>query len=390
MKNIVLFDSPKARTGLLPLTFTRPVAEIRIGALTIRQKWQRMLPGIYSWLTEDYLAEKYPLGEVATDTDLLFVAGNLLPDPSTVEYISLLPVGKALAVGGQTVVFRGSLEAFKSGGFDAMELPQHPVAITSVIDIFKLNGEEIRRDFRLLTDGRTSAPLSPTVTVLGDPKDIFVEEGCDIECASINAKHGPVYIAKGVEIMEGARLRGPLAVMEGTKIKMNAMIYEDTTFGPECRIAGEVANAVFQGYSNKGHDGVCLNAVIGEWCNIGAASTASNLKNNYQPVKVWSYADRKFVQTNETFCGLIMGDHSKLAINTSLNTATTIGVGVNFFGAGFPRTFIPSFTFGSPGKMSKISFDDLIQTARTMMARRHVELTEQDIAILRYLYDTVE
>lgn len=384
MNSIILVDLEPARTGLLPLTFTRPVADLRVGALTIRQKWERMLPGDYSYLTQPYLAEKFPMGDATAD-DTLFIAGNLLPDPALVEYITMLKPGQALAVDGVNVAMRGSADTVKA--ISGPGMPVNAVMLRSVIDIFKLNGEQIRHDWRLLTAGRTSAPLSPTVTIIGDPAQVFVEEGCDIECASINTKHGPVYIAAGVEVMEGARLRGPLAVMEGTKIKMNAMVYEDCTFGPECRIAGETANAVFQGYSNKGHDGVCLNAVIGEWCNIGAASTASNLKNNYAPVKVWSYVKGGFVKTDEQFCGLIMGDHSKLAINTSLNTATTIGVGVNFFGAGFPRTYIPSFSFGSPVKMTKIPFAELIATARTMMARRHVELTPADESILRYLYD---
>lgn len=338
MNTVILVDMEPARTALLPLTFTRPVADIRVGALTIRQKWERMLPGSYSYLTPGYLSGKYSMADASAE-DTLFIAGNLLPDPAVVEYITMLKPGQALKAGDETVAMRGSIDMFKAGAAEGM--PVECRMLRSVIDIFKLNGEEIRHDWRLLTDGRTSAALSPTVTVIGDPADLFVEEGCDIECASINTKHGPVYIARGVEVMEGARLRGPLAVMEGTKIKMNAMVYEDCTFGPECRIAGETANAVFQGYSNKGHDGVCLNAVIGEWCNIGAASTASNLKNNYAPVKVWSYLKKGFVKTNEQFCGLIMGDHSKLAINTSLNTATTVGVGVNFFGAGFPAPTSP-------------------------------------------------
>lgn len=387
MSSVILVDLEPFRSALLPLTFTRPVADIRVGALTIREKWERILPGEYSYLTEEYLSKKFPIGDASAD-DTLFIAGNLLPNEAIINYLQLLPSGKYLSCDGVKIAFRGSLEAYKAGVGDAM--PVEAEMLKSTIDIFKLNGEQITRDWQLLTDGRTSAPLSSTVTVIGDPSLIFVEEGCDIECASINTKHGPVYIASGVEVMEGARLRGPLAVMEGTKIKMNAMIYEDCTFGPECRIAGETANAVFQGYSNKGHDGVCLNAVIGEWCNIGAASTASNLKNNYAPIKVWSYAKKGFVQTGEQFCGLIMGDHSKLAINTSLNTATTIGVGVNFFGAGFPRTYIPSFSFGTPAKMSKIPFADLIETARVMMCRRHIELTQNDIDILQYLYDHAE
>lgn len=387
MNSIILVDIEPARTGLLPLTFTRPVADIRVGALTIREKWQRMLPGDYSYLTQEYLAEKFPMGD-ATSEDTLFIAGNLLPDPALVEYITMLKPGQALSVEGVNVAVRGSMDIYKAITEPGMAV--NGVILRSVIDIFKLNGEQIRHDWRLLTNGRSSAPLSPTVTVIGDPSQVFVEDGCDIECASINTKHGPVYIAAGVEVMEGARLRGPLAVMQGTKIKMNAMVYEDCTFGPECRIAGETANAVFQGFSNKGHDGVCLNAVIGEWCNIGAASTASNLKNNYAPVKVWSYAKKGFVKTNEQFCGLIMGDHSKLAINTSLNTATTVGVGVNFFGAGFPRTYIPSFSFGSPVKMTKMPFEDVTETARIMMGRRHVELTPADERILRYLYEHAE
>lgn len=386
MENVILFDREPARTGLLPLTFTRPVAELRVGALTIRQKWERMLHGTYSWLTQDYLKVKYPASNPDSASNL-FIAGDVFPDPRLVAMIPMLEEGQALtdARDDSVIAFRGSLDDFNKG--PRQTAPIDVKSISTVIDIFKLNGDEIRNDFRILTDGATSAQISDTNVVIGDRSQLFVEEGCEIECASFNVKHGPIYIGKGVEIMEGSRLRGPIAIMADSKVKMNTMIYEDTTVGPQCRVAGELANAVIQGYSNKAHDGVLLNAVVGEWCNIGAAATSSNLKNNYAKIKVWSYLKNGFVQTDEQFCGLIMGDYSKLAINTSLNTATTVGVGVNFFGAGFPRTYIPSFSFGSPVKMTKCSFDELIDTTRVVMSRRHVELTQADIDILKYLYD---
>ena len=386
MENVILFDREPARTGLLPLTFTRPVADIRVGALTIRQKWERMLHGTYSWLTQGYLSVKFGISNPA-DRSNLFIAGDVLPDPRLVAMIPMLEEGQALtdARDDSVIAFRGSLDDFKKA--PRQTAPIDVKLVSTVIDVFKLNGDEIRNDFRIFTDGVASAPISDTNVVIGDRSQLFVEEGCEIECASFNVKHGPIYIAKGVEIMEGARLRGPIAIMADSKVKMNTMIYEDTTVGPQCRVAGELANAVIQGYSNKAHDGVLLNAVVGEWCNIGAAATSSNLKNNYAKIKVWSYEKKGFVKTDEQFCGLIMGDYSKLAINTSLNTATTVGVGVNFFGAGFPRTYIPSFSFGSPLKMTKCSLDELIDTARIVMSRRHVDLTQADIDIMTYLYN---
>ncbi len=372
MKNIILFDPVKARAELLPLTFTRPVGLVRHGIMTMTEKWQRAIPGAYSYDTQDYLAMKYPMVEAA-DGDNLFIAANLHPDSQLVEAILALEIGEALTLNGETIARRGN-------GTPAAtkEYAGTPLAINHIYDIFMLNDEALRRDFEVLTEGRTSQPLSDTCRLIGDPSQLFIEEGATVEGAIINVSKGPVYVGRDAEIMEGACLRGPIAMCEHSVVNMGGKIYGATTLGPYCKVGGELNNVVMTGYSNKAHDGFLGNAVIGEWCNLGAGCTASNLKNTYGPVKLWSIADECFVKTGLQFCGLIMGDHSKAGINTMFNTATVVGVGVNFYGAGFPRTFLPSFTEGSVQGMKPVDMDRFFDTASRMMGRRHVELTPID------------
>lgn len=376
MKNIILFDPVEARDRLLPLTLTRPVALIRHGITTISEKWQKAIPGAYSYSTQDYLSMKYPMVE-ATDGDNLFIAGNLHPDSKLVEAILALNIGEALTFNGETIARRGNGNPTSETEYDGT-----PFRLSNVWDIFMLNDEAIRRDFELLTAGRSSRPLSDSCRLIGDPSQLFIEEGATVECANINVSKGPVYIGRDAEVMEGACLRGPIAMCEHSVVNMGGKIYGATTLGPYCKVGGELNNVVMTGFSNKAHDGFLGNAVIGEWCNLGAGCTASNLKNTYAPVKLWSMAEGRFIKTDLQFCGLIMGDHSKAGINTMFNTATVVGVGVNFYGAGFPRTFIPSFTQGSTAGMREVDMDAFFETASTVMSRRHLELTEIDKEIL--------
>ncbi|MDE5692931.1 MAG: GlmU family protein [Duncaniella sp.] len=380
MQNIILFDPVKARTDLLPLTYTRPVALIRHGITTMLEKWQRAIQGTYSFQTQDYLSIKYPLVSADEDNDL-YIAANIHPDQQLTQAILALPPRGQLTLGGEVIARRG----YRQEG-PATEYTGTPLVINNIWDIFMLNDEAIRRDFADLTAGRTSQPLSSTCTLIGDPADLFIEEGATVEAATINVKHGPVYIGRDAEIMEGACLRGPIALCEHAVVNMGGKIYGATTLGPYCKVGGELNNVVMTGYSNKAHDGFLGNAVIGEWCNLGAGCTASNLKNTYGTIKLWSMGQGRFVDTGLQFCGLIMGDHSKAGINTMFNTATTVGVGVNFYGAGFPRTFIPSFTQGSTAGMKPVFMDAFFETAAKVMARRHIELTQMDKDILYSIY----
>ncbi len=375
MQNVILFDPAKARLELLPLTYTRPVALVRHGILTMLEKWQRAIEGTYSFHTQDYLSTKYPMNLSADGNDL-FIAANVHPDPELTAAILSLTPGAQLLLDGEVIARRSGDNG------PAIEYTGKPLVINHIWELFMLNDEALRRDFELITAGRKSQPLSDTCTLIGDPANLFIEEGATVEAANINVKHGPVYIGRDAEVMEGACLRGPIALCEHAVVNMGGKIYGATTLGPYCKVGGELNNVVMTGYSNKAHDGFLGNAVIGEWCNLGAGCTASNLKNTYGTIKLWSIGQGRFVDTGLQFCGLIMGDHSKAGINTMFNTATTVGVGVNFYGAGFPRTFIPSFTQGSTAGMKPIYMDAFFETASKVMARRHVKLTEMDKEIL--------
>ena len=380
MQNIILFDPVKAREALLPLTYTRPVAMIRHGITTMLEKWQDAIEGTYSFETQDYLSMKYPIS-LSADGDDLYIAANLHPDAQLVEAILALAPGTSLTLNGEVIARRGN------GETGATEYTGTPFAINHIWEVFSLNDEALRRDFARLTAGRKSQPLSDTCTLIGDPAELFIEEGATIEGAIINVKKGPVYVGRDAEIMEGACLRGPIALCEHAVVNMGGKIYGATTLGPYCKVGGELNNVVMTGYSNKAHDGFLGNAVIGEWCNLGAGCTASNLKNTYGNIKLWSIGEGHFVKTGLQFCGLIMGDHSKAGINTMFNTATIVGVGVNFYGAGFPRTFIPSFTQGTTAGMTPVDMDAFFETASKVMSRRHVQLTEIDKEILINIHE---
>jgi UDP-N-acetylglucosamine diphosphorylase/glucosamine-1-phosphate N-acetyltransferase len=379
--NIVLFDPETARGNLLPLTYTRPVCEIRIGIDTIAQKWQSMLPGDYFYDTVDYLRIKYaPCPE---DADLR-IAGNIVPDAALVSAVQALADGEALYSGDTLIAVRGS-ERTKT------QYAGTVTAVNMLFDIFMLNDAVLRADFERITAGRERRKVSPTVTVIGDESQLFIDaEAGDVEGCVINVSKGPIYIGAGAEVMEGVCMRGPVALCQHATVNMGAKIYGATTIGPWSKVGGEVNNAVIFGYSNKAHDGFLGNAVIGEWCNIGAGCVASNLKNDYTEIKLWNYPAHRFMRTGLQFCGLIMGDHSKAGINTMLNTATVLGVGVNVHGSGFPRPFLASFSEGSTAGFYDVPMRKFFETARTVMARRDIALSDADIAILTHVRDLAE
>ncbi|MBR5551821.1 MAG: glucose-1-phosphate thymidylyltransferase [Muribaculaceae bacterium] len=391
MLNIILFDAVEVRENLLPMTFTRPVADLRVGILTIREKWERVLDGSYSYLTVDYLQEKFPVNEAEEN---LFVAGNICPTTELIAKIKMLNVGDVLISSqGEIIAFRGGLKDFSSRNFAReIECYNDCLTIKMLYDIFMENHRGIVEDFALLTHGRASQSLSDTNTVIGNPVDangnpmIFIEEGAVVEGAMLNVKNGPIYVGRNAEVMEGSCLRGPIALCEHAVVNMGTRMYGATTLGPYCKVGGEVNNVVMMGYSNKAHDGFLGNAVIGEWCNIGGGSTASNLKNDYTEIKLWNYPAHRFLRTGLQFCGLIMGDHSKSGINCMFNTATVLGVGVNIHGAGFPRNFVASFSEGSASGFTDVPLTKFFDIARRMMARRGLTLSEIDMRIFESIH----
>lgn len=385
MHNIVLKDDESVRANLLPLTFTRPISLIRQGIMTIKEKWEFLLPGNYFYETADYLECKYKKPEQPTDNDII-IASHIIPDERLVARIKALTPGQRLVSNGEEIARMGheATETIELGPDET------PLSIHHPYDIFKSNDIAIERDFALITKGRKSCKISESNTIIGDASKIFVEEGATVEGAIINAAKGHIYIGKGAEIMEGSCIRGALALLDGAIINMGSKIYGATTIGPHCKVGGELNNVVMIGYSNKAHDGFLGNAVIGEWCNLGAGCVASNLKNDYTEIKLWNYPSRRFLKTGLQFCGLIMGDHSKAGINTMFNTATVLGVGVNIHGSGFPRNFVASFTEGSPAGFSDVPLHKFFDIARRVMARRDVDLTEQDIEIYTKLYEITE
>ena len=390
----VLYDRPLTRQDLLPLTYMRPIADCRVGIWTIREKWQHLLGADTFSLTESYLEAKFPFcRETGTHT---YINGSIIPTAEMAGLVRLLKEGQSLHQGDTTIAYC-TAEAMIYGEVTGSADRAHYVTYTEDFlqisfpyDIFKLNGAEIAADFKLITAGRTSQPLSSTNTLLGDPSQIFIEEGASVECGIFNVKGGPIYIGRDAEIMEGCIIRGPFALGDHAGLKMAAKIYGGTTVGPHCRVGGEVSNGVFFGYSNKGHDGFIGNSVIAEWCNLGADTNCSNLKNNYGKVDVWNYREEKYISSGMQFHGLIMADHSKSGINTMFNTGTVIGVAANIFGGGFPDKFIPSFTWGGAGEMETFRFDKAQEVAERMMVRRDVKLTEADIEMMKVAFERDE
>ena len=380
--NYILFDGP-SRNNLLPLTFTRPVAEIRVGVLTIREKWETFLHSTITSITEDYLSDKFPMVEFEEN---IFINASFLPNPELVKLISNLKPNESINSGDNLIAFYSnqSQEEIDLDSFTKIDFTTSLMQITCLTDIFKINSLAIKADYDLITNNRVSSKISSTNNLI-HPENIFIEDGVSMEFVTLNATDGPIYIAKDCEIMEGSLIRGPFALCENSILKLGSKIYGGTTIGPYCKIGGEVTNSVVFGYSNKGHDGYLGNSLIGEWCNLGADTNTSNLKNNYADVKIWNYEEDKFLTTGEQFCGLIMGDHSKSAINTMFNTGTVVGVCSNIFGSGFPRNFIPSFSWGGNKGFAEYNIDKVFEVNSKVMKRKKCIFSEKDKAILTHL-----
>ena len=374
--NYTLFDEPSIRQSLLPLTFTRPVSLIRIGILTIAEKWEIFTGEKPLFITESYLHEKFPKG----DTELC-INGAVIPNAALFEEIKNLQHGEALVKQGLTIAYRGIIAEVKK---------ESQAEFRTVIfpwDIFAQNSAEIRSDIELLKPIKKWYTVEDKPTIVYKPDNVFIEEGVKIRAAVLNAEDGPIYLGKNSEVQEGALIKGPFALCEGSVVNMGGKMRGDSTIGPYSKVGGEISNSVIFGYSNKGHDGFIGNTVIGEWCNLGADTNTSNLKNNYSQVQVYSYKDKGLANTGLQFCGLIMGDHSKSGINTMFNTGTVVGVCANIFGSGFPDKFIPSYAWGGADGFETFKLDKAYEVAERVMARRKIKLEEADKIILKYIFD---
>jgi UDP-N-acetylglucosamine diphosphorylase/glucosamine-1-phosphate N-acetyltransferase len=386
--NFILFDDERYH-HFLPLTHTRPLSELRCGILTMRERWQHVLSQPVSYLTAAHLQNKYPLH--CTDDNILinsscFVSAELL------EMVVTLKKQESIVKGDQLICARITADQVRQFAIPDILMSTNSKVIESEItqlekvwDIFSKNGMALNSDFDLLTRGKKSQPISPTNTVLGNR--LFIEEGARVECSIINTESGPVYIGRDAEVMEGSIIRGPFALGHQGVVKMGAKIYGPTTIGPGCKVGGEVNNSVFLANSNKAHDGFIGNAVIGEWCNLGADTNNSNLKNNYEEVRLWSEHKKTFIKTGLQFCGLIMGDHSKCGINTMLNTGTVIGVSCNIYGAGFPRNFIPSFSWGSSSGFTTYELNKAIDTAKRVFERRQLPFDDIEQQLFKAVFE---
>ncbi len=382
--NYILFDGD-VRTSLLPFTYTRPVADIRVGILTIREKWEKYLGLTTTTITEEYLEEKYPMVEMEEN---IMLNASFLPTPELVNMVENLKKNEAIFKGEDVIAFFSSddQEEIDFENYNHIEFEEDIIQINNTWDIFSNNDKAIRQDYDLLTEGRKSQPIPETVQCVGR-ENIFIEEGAKLTFATLNATTGPIYIGKNAEIMEGAVVRGALAMCENSVLKLGAKIYGATTLGPYCKVGGEVNNSVLFGYSNKGHDGFLGNSVLGEWCNLGADTNNSNLKNNYAEVRLWSYETGRFAKTGLQFCGLIMGDHSKCGINTMFNTGTVVGVSANIFGSGFPRNFVPSFSWGGASGFTEYKMNKVSEVAEVVMKRRNIVFDELEKKILSDVFE---
>ncbi len=384
--NLILIDSETTWKKLLPLTYTKPVAEIRIGILTIKEKWEKQLKTTASYLCKDYLSTKFPVAFKAGKANL-FIASNVIPDTKLVAAIKKLKSGQGLKKNNSVIAYCGTQTSLSNDVLNTCtEYAGDIFSIENVWDIFSKNGEALKADFDLLTKGRKSQAISKTNTVVGKKNLIFLEKGAKAEAATFNTNGGPIYIGKNAEVMEGSLVRGPFALCDDSTLKLACKVYGPTTIGPHCKVGGEINNSVIFGYTNKAHDGFLGNSVIGEWCNLGADTNNSNLKNNYGDVKIFSYETNGTKNTGLQFCGLIMGDHSKCGINTMFNTGTVVGVGANIFGGGFPPTHIPSFVWGGAEGFDTYRLEKMFETANRVYARRHLTLEATEKKILETIF----
>ena len=386
---ISLFDTPSARQALLPFTYTKAIADLRIGIYSIKEKWAHYFGQNIAILTADYLMEKY--GKLASTNETLYINANVLPDETILAEIRALSMEQALTYNNELIAFKStsiisSIDTIEKLSFDNSIETKSCTQLLKPWHIFQQNGTEIRKDIQLLDKSKLIA-LDDVHSRVYHQEQVYIEEGAEIKAAILDASNGPIHIGKNAKINIGTMLIGPLSIGEGTQISLGAKIKGDTSIGPHCRVGGEVSNSVIQGYSNKGHDGFLGNAIIGEWCNLGADTNASNLKNNYSNVKAWNYSSNSFEDIGGQFCGLLMGDHSKTGINTMFNTATTVGVCSNIFGADFPPKFIPSFSWGQAGNFEEFKLNKVIEMAKNMMVRRNIPFDNEDEKILSFLFE---
>lgn len=388
--NLILFDDD-SRDKMLPLVYTRPVCELRVGILTIREKWELLLNSSASYITQEYLQKKFPIN---IEDQNLVINGALLPNKKLVELFEQLETNQAIIYNDELLAanldrkqfqyLEDDLPIAELSGYDISD-DESVQLVDELWKIFKLNGQEIENDFDLLTRNRTTQAISHSNTIIGTGR-IFLEEGAKVEAATLNTDKGSIYIGKNAEIMEGAMIRGGFAMGANSIVKMGTRIYGATTLGPWSKVGGEISNSVILGYSNKGHDGYLGNSVLGEWCNLGADTQTSNLKNNYKEVKLWDYQASKFKPTGQQFCGLIMADHAKSGISIMFNTGTVVGVASNIFGTGYPRNFIPSFAWGGLKGYETYKIDKVLDTMDRVMARRKMSLNDIDREIIDEIY----
>jgi len=385
--NYILFDG-SVRNALLPFTFTKPVADLRMGILTIREKWEKHLGFTTTTLTEEYLEEKYTMVEMEQN---IMINASFLPTTKLVEIIFDLKENQAIFKNDEVIAFftTEAQDEVNFEEYDQIEFDTELLQIKNTWDLFFLNEKAIKADFDLITEGRKSQPIPNGVNYL-NKDDIFIEEGAEILFSTLNASTGPIYIGKDALIMEGSLIRGPFSLGRDSAVKMGSKIYGATTIGPHCTVGGEVKNSILMSYSNKGHEGYLGNSVLGEWCNLGADSNNSNLKNNYAEVRLWSYETEGFAKTGLQFCGLMMGDHSKCAINTMFNTGTVVGVSANIYGSNFPRNFIPSFSWGGAAGFSVYQINKAVETASLVLERKGLEFDEQEKRILQHVFEITE
>lgn len=371
---MILFDDLIHWQNLLPLTYTRSVAECRVGILTIHEKWERLLGmDVAIDYAVDYLRSE------KIKSDKLRVISNVLPDQKLAKAIQELSENQVLMYQNLEIASNDRL-----GNATRIEYEGELEFINYPWHIFLFAEREIRSDFNLLTANRQSGNISNSNRLIGD--QIFVEEGAKINCAILNSEHGPIYVGKNAEIMEGAMIRGPFSLGENSQVKMGAKIYGATAIGPGCKVGGEITNSIFFANSNKAHDGYVGNSVIGEWCNLGADTNSSNLKNNYDSVDIYNYVERNFIASNQQFLGLIMGDHSKSSINTMFNTGTVVGVCSNIVGTGFPNKHIPSFSWCISGRIKLYDIEKALETIRIVFGRRGKSLDEHSESVLRHIH----
>jgi UDP-N-acetylglucosamine diphosphorylase/glucosamine-1-phosphate N-acetyltransferase len=358
-----------------PLSLTRPIAELRMGIFTNTERYRHFLPeSEIGYHTEAYLSTKYK----ALDTDLS-INGNVIPNEDFIAAICNLEENQSLVYNDRVIAKKGK------GEENISFIGDPPVVLNERWDLYQLNENVLKQDFAVITNNRKSQKLSKSNTLIGPPSALFIEEGAIIEGAMLNTLTGPIYVAQNAEIMEGSLIRGGLALGENASVKMGAKIYGATSIGPYCKVGGELNNVIFQSFSNKGHDGFLGNSVVGAWCNIGADTNTSNLKNNYSNVKTYSYTDKTEIQTDIQFMGLFMGDYSKSGINTMFNTASNIGVCCNVFGSGFPDKHIPSFSWVNSDQITSFDLKKSITAANNMMTRRNLKMEQSDLDIFSHL-----